>query len=67
LLIARTSLGEQLARLQKRLVSLARDDQRARLLTSTPGVGVLAIEEEVDLVVGGLTRRVIIEKITKAA
>ena len=41
LLIARTSLGEQLARLQKRLVSLARDDQRARLLMSTPGVGVL--------------------------
>jgi transposase len=41
LLIARASLGEQLARLQKRLVSLARDDQRARLLMSTPGVGVL--------------------------
>jgi transposase len=38
LLIARASLGEQLARLQKRLVSLARDDQRARLLMSTPGV-----------------------------
>src|ERR1700710_1414824 len=34
LLIARISLGEQLARLQKRLVSLARDDQRARLLMS---------------------------------
>jgi transposase len=41
LLIARASLGEQLGRLQKRLVSLARDDQRARLLMSTPGVGVL--------------------------
>jgi transposase len=41
LLIARISLGEQLARLQKRLVSLARDDQRARLLMSAPGVGVL--------------------------
>jgi transposase len=41
LLIARASLGEQLARFQKRLVSLARTDQRARLLMSTPGVGVL--------------------------
>jgi transposase len=41
LLIARISLGEQLARLQKRLVSLARDDPRARLLMSAPGVGVL--------------------------
>lgn len=34
-------LAEQLGRLQKRLVSLARDDARARLLMSTPGVGVL--------------------------
>ena len=41
LLIARAGLGEQLVRLQKRSVSLARDDQRARLLMSTPGVGVL--------------------------
>jgi transposase len=41
LLLGRASLAEQLGRLQKRLVSLARDDQRARLLMSTPGVGVL--------------------------
>lgn len=41
LLLARATLGEQLSKLQKRLVSLARDDTRARLLMSTPGVGVL--------------------------
>jgi transposase len=41
LLVARTTLAEQLNRLHKRLVSLARDDTRARLLMSTPGVGVL--------------------------
>jgi transposase len=41
LLLARAILGEQLGKLQKRLVSLARDDTRARLLMSTPGVGVL--------------------------
>lgn len=41
LLLARATLGEQLGKLQKRLVSLARDDTRARLLMSTPGVGVL--------------------------
>jgi transposase len=41
LLLARATLGEQLGKLQKRLVSLARDDSRARLLMSTPGVGVL--------------------------
>ena len=41
LLLARATLGEQLAKLQKRLVSLAREDRRARLLMSTPGVGVL--------------------------
>jgi transposase len=41
LLLARACLGEQLGKLQKRLVSLARDDARARLLMSTPGVGVL--------------------------
>jgi len=41
LLLARATLGEQLGKLQKRLVSLARDDARARLLMSTPGVGVL--------------------------
>lgn len=41
LLIARAALGEQLGKLQKRLVSLAREDTRARLLMSTPGVGVI--------------------------
>jgi len=41
LLLARACLTEQLSKLQKRLVSLARDDARARLLMSTPGVGVL--------------------------
>jgi transposase len=41
LLLARSTLGEQLGKLQKRLVSLARDDTRARLLMTTPGVGVL--------------------------
>jgi transposase len=41
LLLVRTTLGEQLGKLQKRLVSLARDDTRARLLMTTPGVGVL--------------------------
>lgn len=39
LLLARATLGEQLSKLQKRLVSLARDDKRARLLMSAPGVG----------------------------
>jgi transposase len=41
MLLARAVLVEQLGRLQKRLVSLARQDKRARLLMSTPGVGVL--------------------------
>jgi transposase len=41
LLLARATLGEQLGKLQKRLVALARHDTRARLLMSTPGVGVL--------------------------
>jgi transposase len=41
LLRARATLAEQLGKLQKRLVSLARHDTRARLLMSTPGVGVL--------------------------
>ncbi len=41
LLLAHATLGEQLGKLQKRLVSLARDDTRARLLMTTPGVGVL--------------------------
>jgi transposase len=41
LLLARATLGEQLSKLQKRLVALARHDRRARLLMSTPGVGVL--------------------------
>jgi transposase len=41
LLLARGVVAEQLGELQKRLVSLARQDTRARLLMSTPGVGVL--------------------------
>jgi transposase len=41
LLAARTTLGEQLDRLHKRLLLLARDDRRVRLLMSTPGVGTL--------------------------
>src|SRR6201995_2602053 len=41
MLLARAVLVEQLGKLQKRLVSLARQDLRARLLMSTPGVGVL--------------------------
>jgi transposase len=41
LLLARVTLGGQLGKLQKRLVSLARHDARAKLLMSTPGVGVL--------------------------
>jgi transposase len=41
MLLARAALVEQLGKLQKRLVSLARQDARARLLMSTPGVGVL--------------------------
>jgi len=41
LLLARATLAQQLGKLQKRLVSLARDDTRTRLLMSTPGVGVL--------------------------
>jgi transposase len=39
--LARETLGAQLGKPQKRLVSLARDDARARLLMSVPGVGVL--------------------------
>jgi transposase len=41
LLSPRGVLTEQLSKLQKRLVHLARHDTRARLLMSTPGVGVL--------------------------
>jgi transposase len=41
MLQARAVLAEQLGKLQKRLVSLARQDTRARLLMSTPGVGVI--------------------------
>jgi transposase len=41
LLLAWATLGEQLGKLHKRLISLARDDARARLLMTTPGVGVL--------------------------
>ena len=41
LLLSRATLGVQFGMLQKRLVSLARGDMRARLLMTTPGVGVL--------------------------
>ena len=41
MLLARAVLAAQLAKLQKCLVSMARQDTRARLLMSTPGVGVL--------------------------
>lgn len=41
LLMARATLAEPSGKLQMRLVSLARDDTRARLLMSTPGAGVL--------------------------
>lgn len=41
LLAGRAVLSEQLGKLEKRLVSLAREDSRARLLMSTPGVGVI--------------------------
>ena len=41
MLLARAVLVEQLGKLQKYLVLLARQDTRARLLMSTPGVGVL--------------------------
>src|SRR5689334_5826625 len=41
MLQARAVLVEQLGKLQKHLVLLARQDMRARLLMSTPGVGVL--------------------------
>jgi transposase len=41
MLLARAVLVEQLGKLQKRLASLARQDERTRLLMSTPGVGVL--------------------------
>jgi transposase len=41
MLRARAVLAEQLGKLQKCLASLARKDMRARLLMSTPGVGVI--------------------------
>jgi transposase len=41
LLAARTALVAQLAGVGKRLVGLAREDQRTRLLMSAPGVGVI--------------------------
>jgi transposase len=41
LLAARATLGEQLRLLEKRVRSLARDDARARLLMSAPGVGAI--------------------------
>ena len=41
LLAAREALGEQLCGLEKRLRDQAREDDRARLLMTTPGVGVI--------------------------
>ena len=41
LLAARDALGEQLRGLEKRLRDQAREDERARLLMTTPGVGVI--------------------------
>jgi transposase len=41
LLAARETLGAQLRDLEKRLRDQARDDDRARLLMTTPGVGVI--------------------------
>jgi transposase len=41
LLTARAVLAEQLSNLDKRLMSIGRRDTRARLLMSTPGVGVI--------------------------
>src|SRR5918993_960335 len=41
LLAARETLGEQLRGLEKRLRDQAREDERARLLMTTPGVGVI--------------------------
>jgi transposase len=44
LLAARAALGEQLRGLDKRLRDQAREDQRARLLMSAPGVGVIVAQ-----------------------
>jgi transposase len=41
LLAARAALGEQLSKLEKRVRSLAREDQRVRRLMSAPGVGAI--------------------------
>jgi transposase len=41
LLAARDALGEQLRALEKRLRDQAREDERARLLMTTPGVGAI--------------------------
>jgi transposase len=41
LLAARETLGEQLRGLERRLRDQAREDERARLLMTTPGVGVI--------------------------
>ena len=41
LLAAREALGEQLRGLERRLRDQAREDERARLLMTTPGVGVI--------------------------
>jgi transposase len=43
LLGARTALGEQLSKLEKRVRLLARDDRRVRRLMSAPGAGVGAV------------------------
>lgn len=41
LLSARTILAAQLHRLEKRVIAVAREDARVRLLMSTPGVGLI--------------------------
>ena len=41
LLAARAALGEQLRQMDKHLRDQAREDQRARLLMTAPGVGVI--------------------------
>jgi uncharacterized membrane protein len=52
-ILGSTTIGEQLSKLQTRLFSLARDNRRARLLMSTPGVGVhvalMAVARLIDL------------------
>jgi transposase len=41
LLVGRAALGEQLSSFERQLRSMARNDTRARLLMSTPGVGTI--------------------------